>query len=443
MEIHSLFQLFWLFLFYSFFGWLLEIAAIAIKKKKFANPGVLNTPFCIIYGFVACGITIGFYELKDSWFFLFLGSMIFSTVAEWVAGKLLEKTSHKRWWNYSDKKWNLDGYICLQASVIWGVLGVIAIKYMNPLVLKIYDIISGSILSILLWIVFGILAVDAVVSYIVAAGVQNKIPQAEEIHNRLGAVSARFGNWIVSKITRRMENAHQIVLREEKKKAAKKDTIFAEGINFYKLVMLFFIGAFLGDITEMLYCRLTAGVWMSRSSVVWGPFSLVWGLAIMIATALLYKYKDCSDSFLFLFGVVLGGAYEYLCSVFTEIAFGKVFWDYSNIPFNLGGRINLLYCLFWGIAAVVWFKKIYPHLSRLIEKLPVKTGKLLTWILIVFMTANICTSMLALIRYSERETGADAETEWQQWMDDHYDDAKMKQIYPNAASANNIHDKVK
>ena len=83
---------------------------------------------------------------------------------------------------------------------------------------------------------------------------------------------------------------------------------------------------------------------MRRSSVIWGQFSIVWGLAIAIVTAMLYKYREKSDSFLFIMGTCLGGAYEYLCSVFTEIVFGKIFWDYSKIPFNLGGRINLLYC---------------------------------------------------------------------------------------------------
>lgn len=52
-------------------------------------------------------------------------------------------------------------------------------------------------------------------------------------------------------------------------------------------------------------------------------------------------------------GTFIGGAYEYICSVFTEIVFGKIFWDYRGLPFNLGGRINLLYCFFWGIATVV------------------------------------------------------------------------------------------
>ena len=163
-----------------------------------------------------------------------------------------------------------------------------------------------------------------------------------------------------------------------------------------------------------------------------GQQQLVWGLAIALVTAMLYKYKDKSDSFLFIIGTLLGGAYEYLCSVFTEIVFGKVFWDYSEIPFNLGGRINLLYCFFWGIAAVVWFKKIYPYISAWIEKIPMLTGKMLTWFLIIFMVCNVAVSCIALVRYDERGKGVVAENSIQKWADEHYDDAKMEKIYPNA-----------
>ena len=208
--------------------------------------------------------------------------------------------------------------------------------------------------------------------------------------------------------------------------------IFAAGCGFYKIVMLFFIGAFLGDITETIFCRITAGIWMSRSSVVWGPFSIVWGLAIGAVTALLYKYKDKSDSFLFTAGTLLGGAYEYLCSVFTEMMFGKVFWDYSKIPFNLGGRINLLYCFFWGIAAVVWIKGIYPVMSAWIEKIPMNFGKAATWLLLIFFCVDMTVSGLALVRSSEREKGIPADSAWQQVMDEHYGDEVLKKIYPNA-----------
>ena len=82
---------------------------------------------------------------------------------------------------------------------------------------------------------------------------------------------------------------------------------------------------------------------MSRSSVVWGDFSIVWGLAIAAVTALLYKYRNRSQQFLFWMGTFLGGAYEYICSVFTEIVFGTVFWDYSDIRLTLAA--GLIFCM--------------------------------------------------------------------------------------------------
>ena len=106
------------------------------------------------------------------------------------------------------------------------------------------------------------------------------------------------------------------------------------------LLWLFVVGAFLGDLVETVFCRLTAGVWMSRSSLVWGPFSVVWGLALALTTVLLRQNQDKSDRYLFVFGTVMGGVYEYVCSAVTELLFGTVFWDYSKFKFNLGGRIN-------------------------------------------------------------------------------------------------------
>ena len=179
-------------------------------------------------------------------------------------------------------------------------------------------------------------------------------------------------------------------------------------------------------------CRVTGGEWMSRSSVVWGPFSIVWGLAIAMVTQLLYRYKDKPASWLFVMGTLLGGAYEYLCSVFTEVVFGAVFWDYSAIPFNLGGRINLLYCFFWGFAAIAWFKVLYPPISHMIESLPKRFGTVLTWGLCVFMAANIAVSSAALVRYNERVRGEAAATSLAACLDEHFDDARMAKVYPKA-----------
>ena len=147
---------------------------------------------------------------------------------------------------------------------------------------------------------------------------------------------------------------------------------------------------------------------------------------------LLYKDKDKPVYHLFLFGTFLGGAYEYVCSVLSELVFGKVFWDYSKIHFNLDGRVNLLFCFFWGIAAVIWIKFLYPRLSDLIEKIPKIWGYLLSWSMVVFMSANILVSAAALIRYDQRNGGPAASGGWEKIIDTHFDDKRMEKIYPNA-----------
>lgn len=330
----------------------------------------------------------------------------------------------------------MDGYICLQYSVLWGILGLLAMKIGNRLCFTVLHSIPAGFLHITSWILFGILIVDAVGSYAVLHHITKKMPRISAMNDQIDAFTRRLSVRVYRYLERRVERAYPAVQPVPEKKEKTETGVFAEGCSFYKIVLLFIIGAFLGDITETIFCRITAGVWMSRSSLVWGPFSIVWGLAIALATWFLYNYRDRSDGFLFAFGTFLGGAYEYICSVFTEIVFGKVFWDYSDIPFNLGGRINLLYCFFWGIAAVVWLKKFYPVISRWIEKIPMKFGKIITWILIVFMVANMLVSTLALARYDERAHQKPAANAIKQTIDAHFPDARMEKIYPNAKAIN-------
>ena len=371
-------ELFWLLLIYSFIGWIIEAAVGTIKNRRFTNRGFSTGPFCLVYGVAAVLMTLTLSELMDSPGFQFIGCGILATVVEWITGKSLELVNRRKWWDYSNKKFNFDGYICLQYTLLWAVLGIITLRYGNVFFMFLYNLMLS----------------------------------------------------LIGFVERRMARAYPVIA--ERTEEILKEGRFAEGCGFYKLFWLFLVGAFLGDITETIFCRLTSGVWMSRSSLVWGPFSIVWGIAIALATALLYKDRDKADRHIFFIGAFLGGAYEYVCSVFTELVFGQVFWDYSKIPFNLGGRVNLLYCFFWGIAAVVWIKGLYPYFSRWIEKIPKIAGYIASWILIIFMTADILISSAALIRYSERAGGPAADSGWEQIIDTNFDDQKMEQIYPNA-----------
>ena len=422
-------QLLWLFLCYSFLGWVLETATAAVRKKRFVNRGMVNGPFCVIYGIAAALITATTGELHGFW--LFLDCVILATVIEWVAGHLIERWYRERWWNYENIRWNLDGYISLPTSLFWGALGVLVARFGNRLLLSLFGMLPSLLGRLTVIILTGLIAVDIIATAAGLSGRSRREEQWKATDRWLTSISRRLGDEIYGWVNRRIEKAY-VVTRTEKKREAKAEGVFAAGCGFYKLVMLFIVGAFLGDITETIFCRITAGYWMSRSSVVWGPFSIVWGLAIAAATALLYRYRNRSDGFLFFAGTFLGGAYEYLCSVFTEIVFGTVFWDYSKIPFNLGGRINLLYCFFWGIAAVIWLKILYPFISGWIEKIPMRIGKILTWVLLIFMIMNMAVSALALARMDARASGIPAENVLEEWLDSSYNDDVMNRIYPNA-----------
>ena len=426
--IYNTYELIWLFLIYSFLGWMLETILAATEQRRFVNRGLINGPLCTIYGVPIVILTIFGQELPLFW--LFLGAMIVATVTEWISGHMIERFYHERWWDYSDVKWNLDGYICLPASLVWGVLGTVSMRWGNGLLIRLYGFLPEGIGHLLVWILAGMLVLDVTATIFALSGIGRSTQKWEAVDSWFTSISLRIGQWLYGHVDRRIHRAYPKTVRVEKPQRDK--TVFAAGCCMQKLVWLFFIGCLLGDITETIFCRITAGVWMSRSSLVWGPFSIVWGFAIAAVTDLLYKYKDRSDRFLFLMGTALGGAYEYLCSVLSEMVFGTVFWDYSEIPFNLGGRINLLYCFFWGFAAVAWFKIFYPVISGWIEKLPICAGRILTWVIVVFMCCNMAVSTMALIRSNERSQGIPATQSWQQTMDERFPDERMEKIYPNA-----------
>ena len=112
-----------IYLVYSFLGWVGETVVATAKGRRFTNRGVASGPFCFVYGTAGVLITIGLNDQRTSLAALFFGSMIYATVVEWLTAKLLERIHHRRWWDYSDKKFNLDGYVCLQYSLLWGSAG--------------------------------------------------------------------------------------------------------------------------------------------------------------------------------------------------------------------------------------------------------------------------------------------------------------------------------
>lgn len=438
---YNIYQLLWIFFIYSFIGWCGEVVLAAVNRHKFVNRGFVSCPLCPVYGAGAVAVSVFLPELEEQLFFLFLGGMIVTAFVEYLTGRLLELIFHKKWWDYSDQKFQLDGYVCLKNSVIWGICSVLVIRIFNPLLCRGLELLPMLLGEVLLWVLGVLLAIDFIGSGIAVLGLK-KQGRISQITEGLHRTSKILENALAERIQRRMVKAFPNIESggpsgslekgaAEKGVKAEEKARFAQGCGFFKLASLFILGAFLGDIVETIFCFLTTGKLMSRSSLVFGQFSIVWGLACALLTWMLYRYRDRSDRFIFVFGTVLGGAYEYICSVFTEIAFGTVFWDYSEIPFNLGGRINLLYCFFWGIAAVVWMKGVYPLLSRWIEKLPARAGNIGCTILVVLLAADMIVSALALARYSERQAGVPEQSAAGQMLDEYFPDEFIENRYEN------------
>ena len=441
---YTLPDLAWLFFLYSFIGWCIEVCYASIRRRQFVNRGFVNSPICPIYGFGAVLFALFLPELTGNLFFLFLGGMLLATVLEYSTGMLMGKIFHKKLWDYSKIKYNAGGYVCLRYSLLWGILAVVTMLFTNQFFCGILKLLPHPVAVVILWAAVILFLLDFITSAMAVQGMKISIKRLSNLSDEMQHTSKFLENRLTAVIQKRMIKSFPAITRENlensirERNKRKESTVFAEGCSFYKLVSLFFIGAFLGDITETIFCLITTGTLMSRSSVVYGPFSIVWGLGCSLLTLFLYRYRNKNDRYIFLAGTLLGGAYEYICSVFTELVFGTIFWDYSDFAFNLGGRINLLYCFFWGIAAVVWMKLIYPGLSRWIEKIPKRLGTVLLNILIVFMLIDMAISALALSRYTERHTAEAAVTasseisSLDKFLDSHFNDDRIERIYPNA-----------
>ena len=212
----------------------------------------------------------------------------------------------------------------------------------------------------------------------------------------------------------------------------KQEAHFAQGMTFYKLFWVFFIGCFAGVVLETLYCLIQRGHYESRVGLIYGPFNLVYGIGALCLSGALYRFRNRGRVFSFVGGFVVGSVVEYACSWFQEVCFGSTSWDYSNMPYNLNGRICLLYSVFWGILGIFWIKDIYPRMAKWILKIPNKVGKPLTWALLAFMVFNSVMTLFTSLRWTARREGVEPRNAFEAYIDEHYPDERMQKIFANA-----------
>lgn len=203
------------------------------------------------------------------------------------------------------------------------------------------------------------------------------------------------------------------------------------GIGWYELFFLFLSSAFLGDCFETVFVFLGSGIWMSRSSLLFAPLSLVWGAGAVLMTLALTPLARRGNAPLFAGGVVLGGGFEYLASWVLEQATGRLFWDYSHMFLNLAGRTNLWYALFWGAAGVFWVRAAAPRLLGLLGRVPRPAGRVVALTAAMLLTLDMTLSAAALLRMEERSRGLVPSNTVEQALDVWYTDARLAQRYQN------------
>jgi len=134
-----LFDLAYFFIIYAFSGWILETVSASWEERRFINRGFLNGPFCPIYGFGALLLLVVLHPVINNLCLLFSGAIILTSLLEYLTGWILEKVFDHKWWDYSTRRFNLQGRICLRYSIYWGIAALVMLKVLHPEVIKLVD----------------------------------------------------------------------------------------------------------------------------------------------------------------------------------------------------------------------------------------------------------------------------------------------------------------
>ena len=461
-----LLDLLWYFVIFSFFGWVASSFRSLLLEKKFSNNGFLTSPFCPMYGFSAVICYTALKPFENSKLILFIGSTLILSALMVVVGVLVEKTLKFKPWDFSSSKFSMGNYITFPYALFLGLLGMLLVGLIIPVLRTAVEAIPFWVSLILVLCFCGIIVIDYVFSMITTirllrriAKLKNsselmdkgatevEIQELEENYNRLfteNILRKRLAHAYpdlthmayVKQINAKIEEIKQDNMKEYTQTfESKEDKPFAYGFCFTKLFYLFMIGSFIGTILETIWAFCVDGHFEMRVGMVYGPFIPVYGGGACFLTAALYKLYKLNDTLVFVISAFVGAGFEYFCSWLQEQMFGTVSWDYSDTPFNLDGRTNLMYALIWGFLGLVWVRYLYPWTAKLIEKIPKRAGAIITTFLIVFMACNGFMSVTATARWSQRTEGVPASNSFEEYLDEKFDNEKMEFLFPGMKKA--------
>ncbi len=189
---------FLIFMIISFFGWIMEIIYTLFDEKKLINRGFLIGPLCPIYG---VGVTLMHFLLKRYMydpFVLFIMAILVCSLLEYFTSYLMEKIFKARWWDYSHKKYNINGRICLENMIAFGLLSLLVMYVLIPFFLNTFAKIPQIILLIITFILLIVFLTDIIISFKVISGFKNvaksmKKDNTEEITKKVRELLLKRG----------------------------------------------------------------------------------------------------------------------------------------------------------------------------------------------------------------------------------------------------------
>ena len=179
-----------LFFIYSFLGWCVEVAFVAVTAGKVTNRGFYaNGPVCPIYGCGMIGVLLALLPVEKNMIWLLcLGGMVICSAVELFGGWILDKIFHMRWWDYSDEKFNIGGYVCLAFSFMWGMAVVFAVKFVHHPIMAVVKKIPFQIQVIIVVVCGVVFVVDMIVTLKNLIGINKSLGQLDKLAESLHTV---------------------------------------------------------------------------------------------------------------------------------------------------------------------------------------------------------------------------------------------------------------
>lgn len=162
-----------LFFIYSFLGWFMEVCVALHDENKLINRGFLIGPYCPIYGVGVLLIMLLLHKYADDPFVLFIMAVLLCSILEYFTGYIMEKLFKARWWDYSHKKFNINGRICLDNLLAFGILGLLVMYVLNPFFISMLSKMNEIIMNIVVCLLLILFVVDLCISLKIISGFKN------------------------------------------------------------------------------------------------------------------------------------------------------------------------------------------------------------------------------------------------------------------------------